>query len=75
MYLDQNKVYGIWFDSDYVRWILGLMSMLAEGKQSYGVALSNQDTFCPSLTKEWVDYFYLKWSYPTEAIIKCVSGD
>ena len=78
LYVDQNKFYGIWFDGEYggaADWVIGLMSNLAEGKVTYGLALSNLDTFCPSLTKEWEEYFNLQWTYSTKAIVKCLSGD
>ena len=78
MYVDQNKIYGIWFDGGYgaaAAWVLGLISGLAEGKRTYGFAMSNVDTFCPSLIKEWEELFDRQWTYSTKAIVKCSSGD
>ena len=78
LYVKQNKVYGIWFNGKYgdeANWVIGSMSNLAEGKVTYGLALSDLDTFCLSLTKEWLEYFNLQWTYSTKAIVKCLSGD
>ena len=73
--MNQNKVNGIWFGGDAAYWALGLMSGLAKGKLTYGLAVSNQNTFCPSLTKVWKEYFIGQWTYSTKAIVKCLSGD
>ena len=81
LYVEQNKVYGIWFNGkfgDAAEWVLGYMTNIAEGKLTFGVAFSsfhNKDSFCPSLTKVWKEYFNLQGTYSTKAIVKCLSGD
>jgi len=78
LYVEQNKVYGIWFNGEYgvkADWVIGYMSDLAKGKLSVGFAFNNKDTFCPSLTKVWEHDFNNQWTYSTTAIVKCLSGD
>ena len=77
LYVDQNSVFGIWFDGEYgdaADWVLGLMSNIAEGKLTYGWVMSNQDTSCPSWTKVWTEWWNSQWIIAERGIIKCLSG-
>ena len=75
LYVGQNPVFGIWYNGlygDAADWVLGWMSELAEGRVTYGWALSNQDTSCPSLTKEWDQWWYNQWVNSETDNVKCL---
>ena len=78
MYVGQNPVFGIWFIGKYggaAGWVIGYVSNLAEGQLTNGLAKGKQDTFCPSSTKVWKEYFNSQWTYSTKGNVKCSSGD
>ena len=75
LYVEKDNVYGIWFNGAYgaaADWVVGWMSDLAEGRDTYGWALSNQDTSCPSLTKEWDQWWSNQWLNSKTDNVKCI---
>ena len=71
LYVEQNKVFGIWFDGDYGDWLIGWMSDLAEGN-GYSWAYNNGDTSCPLLTDLWYEWWNNQWTFSKTAIVDCV---
>ena len=74
LYVERNRVLGIWFNGEYgdaADWVLGWMSDLAEGKYTHGWAMSYQDTSCPSVTKEWDEWWTNQWQFSKTGIVKC----
>ena len=70
LYVEQNKVYGIWFDTVYGNWVIGWMSNLAEvNGYAWGY---NEDTFCPSLSKEWKEWWNNQWGFLETVDLQCV---
>ena len=77
LYVDQNSVFGIWFDGEYgdaADWVVGWMSNIAVGKLKNGYVLSNSDTSCPSMTKVWLEWWTSQWLTSETGIMKCLSG-
>ena len=77
LYVEQNNVFGIWFNGEYgeaADWVIGWMTSIADQELSYGWAMSNQDTSCPSVTKEWDEWWNSQWLKSETAIVKCSSG-
>ena len=71
LYVEQNRVYGIWTDGDR-DWVIGLMSYLAEGNGDDGLAFNYKDKSCPLFNKKWDELVNNLWTFSQTAIVDCV---
>ena len=75
LYVKQDKVFGIWFDGQngyHADWILGYMTSIAEGKLTLAWAYLNKDSSCPSLNKEWNEWWNYQWVFSETAFLECL---
>ena len=76
LYVKEDKMFGIWFNGKSggaADWVIGWMSALAEGN-GYSWAQNNRDLSCPSLSKEWDEFWNNQWQYSQKGVVQCVSG-